>query len=101
MSLKNKLIIFDCDGVLVDSELIVCSLRVEQLRSLGINISLEDFMARAIGGTPEHNMMALQKDFGLKEIPADYQSSHRERVKNKFLFKLHWTIQIFYTLTNF
>tara|TARA_B110000196_G_scaffold318963_1_gene335620 strand:- start:38 stop:166 length:129 start_codon:yes stop_codon:yes gene_type:complete len=38
-----KLIIFDCDGVLVDSEGITTQVFIDMLAELGINITLEGF----------------------------------------------------------
>jgi hypothetical protein len=37
---KPLLVIFDCDGVLVDSEVIACELHVEHLKSCGVNLTL-------------------------------------------------------------
>jgi HAD superfamily hydrolase (TIGR01509 family) len=45
----DKLIIFDCDGVLVDSELIANRMDAEILTSIGYPISLEDTLQRFIG----------------------------------------------------
>ena len=42
-------IIFDCDGVLVDSERLANEVLVECIRPLGIALSVEDAMARFCG----------------------------------------------------
>ena len=44
------LVIFDCDGVLVDSEVLVCRLTSEELSRLGFTISLEEVIARLPAG---------------------------------------------------
>jgi HAD superfamily hydrolase (TIGR01509 family) len=48
---KNKfgLVIFDCDGVLVDSELITNRIFVRMLNELGLALSLEDMFERFVG----------------------------------------------------
>ncbi len=43
------LIIFDCDGVLIDSELLANRSEVEFLKSFGIEFDLSDYMARFVG----------------------------------------------------
>jgi HAD superfamily hydrolase (TIGR01509 family) len=45
----KKLIIFDCDGVLVDSEIIASRLTSERLKSLGFELSTEDVAKILIG----------------------------------------------------
>ncbi len=46
---KVELIIFDCDGVLIDSELISCECAQEALQTLGLEIDLETVMKRFLG----------------------------------------------------
>ena len=48
---KNRfgLVIFDCDGVLVDSELITNRVFAQMLNELGITVSLEDMFERFVG----------------------------------------------------
>jgi HAD superfamily hydrolase (TIGR01509 family) len=43
------LIIFDCDGVLIDSELLANHSEVEFLKSFGIEFDLGDYVARFVG----------------------------------------------------
>ena len=46
-----KLVIFDCDGVLVDSETITNVLLRDDLAGRGLNLSLTEIMAIFVGGT--------------------------------------------------
>jgi HAD superfamily hydrolase (TIGR01509 family) len=46
---KFELIIFDCDGVLVDSELITNRVFAAMLNGLGIHVSIEDMFERFVG----------------------------------------------------
>ncbi len=46
---RVDLIIFDCDGVLIDSELISCECALSALQSLGLQINLETVMSRFLG----------------------------------------------------
>jgi HAD superfamily hydrolase (TIGR01549 family) len=46
-----KLVIFDCDGVLVDTEVLFNQALVEDLGKHGLNLTLEQCMALFVGGT--------------------------------------------------
>ena len=80
---KNILVIFDCDGVLVDSEIIACSLRVKQLNKLGIRISLEDFISHFSGKKPEDPEELIEDRYNIK-LPVDYHTSHKNRLLDSY-----------------
>ncbi|MDE3063809.1 MAG: HAD family phosphatase, partial [Acidobacteriota bacterium] len=44
-----ELVIFDCDGVLVDSERITNAVFCSMLNELGLNVSLQDMFERFVG----------------------------------------------------
>lgn len=68
-------LIFDCDGVLIDSETLVCRIAGQELTAMGYPITTEQVIAR-FAGRPDHEMRAeIERDWG-QPIPADY----RERV---------------------
>lgn len=46
-----KLVIFDCDGVLVDSELLANQVFLEKLRAFGLNLTIADLFERFVGRT--------------------------------------------------
>ncbi len=48
---KPELVIFDCDGVLVDSEVIGNTIMAESLSAHGLVVSLEECMALFVGAT--------------------------------------------------
>lgn len=47
--LENTLVIFDCDGVLVDSETIACQAEAEVLTTLGYSVTSEDVFKKFLG----------------------------------------------------
>ncbi len=66
------LIIFDCDGVLIDSKILSNRAEVELLKSFGIEFDLGDYMAQFVGKSTKdvlktiealHNV-SLQQNFG-------------------------------------
>lgn len=49
----TKLVIFDCDGVLVDSEILSNQVMADNLARYGLRLSLTEAMAHFVGGTME------------------------------------------------
>jgi HAD superfamily hydrolase (TIGR01509 family) len=66
-----ELIIFDCDGVLIDSEVIANRVDVDLLATLEIHIGFEEYMEISLGKTLHDTMLELEKRFN-KKLPADY-----------------------------
>lgn len=59
------LVIFDCDGVLVDSEPIAIAVLVETVRALGVSISFEAAYRDFLGRTLKTVSQALAADYGV------------------------------------
>lgn len=55
------LIIFDCDGVLVDSEVIANRIMAESITALGIPMSYDECRARFVGGTLQRVVDTLEQ----------------------------------------
>jgi HAD superfamily hydrolase (TIGR01509 family) len=68
---ESKLAIFDCDGVLVDSEAIACRVELAFLAELGHPIRPEEFRRQAVGRSFKDNKIMLEAMWG-KALPADY-----------------------------
>src|SRR3954463_15419252 len=65
------MIIFDCDGVLIDSEIVVCRLVSEAMTRLGHPLSLDEVIRR-FAGRPEPEMIAeIERDWG-RSVPPEY-----------------------------
>ncbi|WP_159590623.1 HAD family hydrolase [Chelativorans xinjiangense] len=56
------LIIFDCDGVLVDSEIVAARVEAEMLREAGYEISAEEIAQRYSGLTFRDILMSIEKE---------------------------------------
>ncbi len=77
------LVIFDCDGVLIDSEIISARMLIAELASLGVRIDL-DYVARHFLGRSYPTVMAqIRHEFGL-DLPADFEEHYRERLLAEF-----------------
>lgn len=70
MNNAPELIIFDCDGVLVDSETIFNQVLVEDLGTRGFEITLKESMAHFVGGTME-GVQNVVKERGI-DLPSDW-----------------------------
>ncbi|MBN9062562.1 MAG: hydrolase [Rhizobiales bacterium 65-9] len=72
------LMIFDCDGVLVDSEHLACAVEAEYLTSLGMPFTVEDVARRFVGLNMRDMIAALTSEFGAR-VPAEFQDELRRR----------------------
>jgi len=77
---RFDLVIFDCDGVLVDSEVIVNRVFADLLNELGANVTLDYMFENFVGYSMAHCMELVQKLLG-REPPPDFERTHKERTK--------------------
>jgi HAD superfamily hydrolase (TIGR01509 family) len=84
---RTELVIFDCDGVLIDSEIVVCRLTSEELTRLGYPISTGEVIER-YAGRPEHEMIAdIEGNWG-QTVPAEYFGQIRRRIDHAYSAEL-------------
>ena len=84
---EPALIIFDCDGVLVDSEILVCTAVSEELTKLGYPITPEQ-VVRRFAGRPEREILAeVRADWG-QPVPEAYFTAMARRVEVAFSSEL-------------
>jgi HAD superfamily hydrolase (TIGR01509 family) len=77
------LIIFDCDGVLIDSELIACRVLSDALGEAGIAIPAEEIAERYVGLTGEAIFADLKARTG-RSIPEGFRERTRPRLEAAF-----------------
>jgi HAD superfamily hydrolase (TIGR01509 family) len=91
------LIIFDCDGVLIDSEMLVCTLVSEELTRLGYPITPEQVVER-YAGRPEREILALiAADWG-QPVPPAYKEATTRRIREAFTSELQAIPEVAATL---
>jgi HAD superfamily hydrolase (TIGR01509 family) len=78
-----KHVIFDCDGVLVDSEPLSMRADVEILQSFGISISEQEAHHRFVGTTFEAMLMMMTCEHGMK-FPNDLHEIKNRRVEELY-----------------
>lgn len=77
------LVIFDCDGVLIDSEIISARMLVDELAGLGVQIDL-DYVGRHFLGRSYPTVMAqIRREFGL-DLPPAFEDQYRSRLMAAF-----------------
>ncbi len=69
------LVIFDCDGVLVDSEMLSAEVLMRQLADLGIDLNLEQFRAEFLGRSFASAATQLKARTGC-DLPANFASDY-------------------------
>jgi HAD superfamily hydrolase (TIGR01509 family) len=80
---RHALAIFDCDGVLVDSEHIANEVFAARLRELGLEVSLEDMFERFVGHSMAHCMALVGEMLG-HEPPAGFLEDLQRRTFDAF-----------------
>jgi len=73
---ESKLVIFDCDGVLVDSEIIACRIEMAALAALGHPIGAADFRRNAVGRSRK-DVNAMLDSLWDGTLPPDYTEQIR------------------------
>jgi len=67
------LVIFDCDGVLVDSEVISCRAHAETLTRHGYPITPDQFLDRFLGMSDREARLSIEAEIGCK-LPDDFEA---------------------------
>ena len=65
------LLIFDCDGVLVDSEVLACRLDAEILTRLGFPYSTEEILTQFVGVSLKDMIARIEAEHG-RSLPVDF-----------------------------
>ncbi|WP_131784090.1 HAD family hydrolase [Legionella gresilensis] len=82
----NKLIICDCDGVLVDSEILAHRGDIELLRSMGYSISIEESIRRFTGINTKDFRKIILAEVDISISDDFFEQRKRELIKS---FELH------------
>jgi HAD superfamily hydrolase (TIGR01509 family) len=80
-------IIFDCDGTLVDSEVLGNQVLVECVAELGLAIPLEEALARFTGARMADSIAYIEQRLG-RSVPSGFVAGMRERMGAVFQERL-------------
>lgn len=78
-----QLAIFDCDGVLVDSETIAHASLAAALEELGLSLTLDEAFALFMGNTLAQSVAIIEERLG-RPLAADFFPTWRERLYELF-----------------
>lgn len=80
-------IIFDCDGVLVDSEKIAVELDRQLLAELGLIWTLEEIVGNFLGKSDQHFADVVESHLGIP-LPSDWAANSQNRYREAFINQL-------------
>lgn len=78
-----ELVIFDCDGVLIDSERLAVKVDVQVLRELGWPLSETEMIERFVGRSDRDTQAAIEAHLGRK-LPDGWAEQVEERYRQAF-----------------
>ncbi len=81
------LIIFDCDGVLVDSEIVSFEAEAEMFAEIGIGLTAHDLLTRFLGTSSASMFAAIERENGIK-LPPGFAERAARRTLEAFDRKL-------------
>jgi HAD superfamily hydrolase (TIGR01509 family) len=79
---RTELVIFDCDGVLVDSERLAVQVESRLITSLGWELSPDDVLERFVGRSDEHMLGEIEAALG-RAVP-EWSDLYREALFASF-----------------
>ena len=80
-------VIFDCDGVLIDSEWLACAAESQVFSDLGVEMSPEYVRDTYVGMANEDMFAKFEADFGMA-LPADFEDRHFVKTMDLFAREL-------------
>ncbi|MFL5179469.1 MAG: HAD family hydrolase, partial [Microvirga sp.] len=83
MGARIGLVIFDCDGVLVDSEMIACGVEARALTAAGYPITTAEVARRYAGVSDADMRRAIEEESG-RTLPDDHGARCAAEVENVF-----------------
>lgn len=90
MTFPIDLIIFDCDGVIADSEVLATDVLIDDLNEIGMPITHEDVQRDFLGQSFQSMATKLEQRFG-RPLPGDFQDRYRDHLLRRFETDLHAT----------
>lgn len=83
-----ELIIFDCDGVLVDTEEIQLGVMAEMVQALGGTLTKQEALKHFRGGKMADHLQLIEANYLSRPLPADFEPTMRQRWEETFYQKL-------------
>jgi HAD superfamily hydrolase (TIGR01509 family) len=81
------LVIFDCDGVLVDSEVISCHAHAETLTRHGYPITADQVLLRFLGVSDREARQIIESEMG-RSLPSDFDAQIKQAALQRYANEL-------------
>ncbi|MEA2920524.1 MAG: hypothetical protein QOF07_487 [Bradyrhizobium sp.] len=81
------LVIFDCDGVLVDSEVISCRAHAETLSRHGYPITADQVLERFLGLSDREARLTIEAELG-RQLPTDFEAQMKRAALQRYAAEL-------------
>lgn len=78
-----ELVIFDCDGVLIDSEVISAAMLIRELADHGVRIDADYVVRHFLGRSYPTVLATIRRDFDIT-LPTDFEAQYRARLLAAF-----------------
>ena len=83
MTAPVRLVIFDCDGVLIDSEVISASVLIEEAAAVGITLTRDHVRDHFLGRSFPTVAATIRAEFGAV-LPEDFEARYRASLLSRF-----------------
>ncbi|WP_305989735.1 HAD family phosphatase [Roseibium sp. MMSF_3544] len=83
MSSDIDLVIFDCDGVLIDSEVISARMLVSELAKRNVNITMDYVTHHFLGRSYPVVLQQIRDEFGV-DLPPEFETQYRANLLSAF-----------------
>lgn len=77
-----ELVIFDCDGTLMNTEVLAAEVEIEFLREYGAELTVQQFCERFAGTSSEVVKSTMEEELG-RSLPDDHISKVKEKMKER------------------
>ncbi|MBM3604757.1 MAG: HAD family hydrolase [Alphaproteobacteria bacterium] len=81
--MQVDLIIFDCDGVIADSEILSAEVLIDQLAQVGIAVTLQDIRRDFLGRSFPTVVATIRQRFA-RNLPPEFEATYRARLLDRF-----------------
>lgn len=75
-----KAVIFDCDGVLVDSEIIASRIAVEMLKPFGFEMGVHEYARKFAGKIEDDSLHIIKTEYGI-DLPEGFLSQLKLKIE--------------------
>lgn len=79
----TELVIFDCDGVLIDSEVISANMLILELKGYGVEIDMPFVARHFLGRSYPVVLREIREQFGVN-LPPQFEADYRRRLLDAF-----------------